>query len=108
MGASLRSAVKIENKKVFRAGTNYDSLSTKRRYAPPAQITNGEMCRRFYFLGGFWCVWGLFSVQEQQLKYTLSHTVVCVLQSKIQICCAFFKWSESSEDVGKQKLFCIP
>ncbi len=47
-------------------------------------------------------------MQQQQLKYTLSGTVVFVFQSQIQICCAFFKWSDSSEDVGKQKIFCIP
>jgi hypothetical protein len=43
--------------------------------------------------------------QQQQLKYTLSGIVVFVFQSRIQICCAFFKWSDSSEDVGKQKIF---
>jgi hypothetical protein len=47
-------------------------------------------------------------VQQQQLKYVLSGIDVFVFQRKIQMCCAFLKWSDSSEDVGKQKIFCIP
>ena len=38
-------------------------------------------------------------------QYVLSDIVVFIFQSQIQICCAFFKWSDSSEDVGKQKIF---
>ena len=45
-------------------------------------------------MGGFLFLGCDFSVQ--QLKYTLSHTVVFVFQSQIQTCCAFFKWSNSS------------
>ena len=44
-------------------------------------------------------------MQQQQLKYILPDIVEFVFQSQIQICCAFFKWSDSSEDVGKQKNF---
>jgi hypothetical protein len=36
----------------------------------------------------------------------LSDIVVFVFQSQIQICCcAFYKWSNSSDDVGKNKFF---
>ena len=38
-------------------------------------------------------------------QYVLSDIVVFIFESQIQICCAFFKWSDSSEDVGKQKIF---
>ena len=47
-------------------------------------------------------------MQQQQVKYTLTPTVVFVFQSRIQLCCAFLKWRDSSEDVGKHKIFCIP
>ena len=47
-------------------------------------------------------------MQQQQLKYILSGVVEFVFQSQIQIVVLFFEWSDSSEDVGKQKIFCIP
>jgi hypothetical protein len=56
-------------------------------------------------LGGFF-FWGLKLVNLRlTFQYVLSDIVVFIFQSQIQICCAFFKWSDSSEDVGEQKIF---
>jgi hypothetical protein len=44
-------------------------------------------------------------VQQQQLKYILSHTIVFDFQAKSEYVMLFVKWSESLEDVGKQNIF---
>ena len=60
-------------------------------------------------MGGFLFLGCVVSVKLVNLRltfqYVLSDIVVFIFQSQIQICCAFFKWSDSSEDVGKQKIF---
>ena len=86
--------------------------------SPLARVTNGGMYRRFFYCLGSFLVFRvrggdseacnldyLFSATKKHLKYALSQTVVFVFQSQIQICCPFFKWSNSSEDVGKQNFY---
>ena len=75
------------------------------RFAPLARLTNVEIVQKvLIFLGGFpflGCVKLAnlrltFQCNNNNLKYTLSDIVAFFFQSQIQICCAFFKWSNSS------------